>query len=176
MLHGVEPGFFESLFLTSQLWENGLLDKFLEKCGAWPLDEDFYALAWDAMACVFEDFSVYGNEENEVEVLVFSDPVISEFYRLCALYQAKNPNTENRYLQSTEREVYDSLSIDAYDYDCRLYDGSHGRARLVILTWPEFYGHSELPGALAEVRRVFESATRRLRQELGLEPMKKEAA
>lgn len=167
MLHELEPGFFESLLIVSQLRENGLLDKFLKNCGSWGLDEDYYAVAWEAINCVFADFSIYGSEE-EIETLVFFDPVISEFYRLCALYQARNPGAKNPYRQSAERNAYNSLSLDAYDYDCRLYDGSHGRARLVFLTGPEFYGHSELPGALAEVRSTLEEYSGRLRRELGL--------
>lgn len=163
----LEPGCFESLFLVSQLQENSLLNKFLKTCGSWTLDEDYYAISWEAMNCVFADFAVYSSEE-EIETLVFFDPVIYEFYRLCTLYELKNPGAENVRRQNAEREIYGILSLNAYDYDCRLYDGSHGRPRLVILTGPEFYGHSELPGALAEVRSTLEEHSVQLRRELGL--------
>ena len=51
----------------------------------------------------------------------------------------------------------------------QLYDGEYGKPRLVILSGEEFYGHSELPEALADVRNTLEVHCTRLKKALAVE-------
>ena len=102
---------------------------------------------------------------------MFFDPVISEFYRLCVLYEDKTGVDKDRdpLRKEGERKVYNCFCLDAYNYDVQLYDGEYGRPRLVILAGEEFYGHSELPEALADVRSTIEALCTHLKEVLATE-------
>ena len=159
---------FEFLSVAKDLYDYGLLDKVLKTFANMDVCEDYYSLAWEGIANVFEDFRQYFVEETQIETLVFFDPVITDFYRLCVMYETKNNLTkeDNPYRQDGEKEVGQCFYIDAYDYGTILYDGSHGGPRLVILSGEEFYGHAELPRVLSEVKETFEKHCKKLKKAL----------
>lgn len=165
MAFDIDPCTFDFLSLAKDLYDYGLLDQVLENCGSWEVCEDCYSLAWEGTANVFADFRQYYEDENGVETLVFSDPVITGFYRLCAFYEAKNGISKDRnpFRQGGERAAYQCFYMDAYDFDVRLYDGARGCPRLVILSGEEFYGHQELPGALAETKDTLDRCCKKLK-------------
>lgn len=168
MAFNIDPCTFECLSVAKDLYDHDLLDRVLEKSGSVELCEDYYSLAWDGIVCVFADFRQYFVDETQVETMVFFDPVITEFYELCALYDAEKDITKdlNPFRREIAKDVYQCFTLSSYDFDVRVFDGSRGRPRVVFLDGEEFYGHSELPGALMEVRNTFESYCRRLKKEL----------
>lgn len=161
----IDPCTFEFLSIAKDLYDYGLLDRVLKSIGGIEVCEDWYAIAWEGIFSVFEQFRPYYKDDTEIDTMVFFDPVITGFYRLCAFYEAKNGISKecNSYRQDGEREVYQCFYMDAYDYDVRLFDGTRGSPRLVILSGEEFCGHAELPRVLAEVRDTFGSYCRKLK-------------
>jgi len=76
------------------------------------------------------------------------------------------PAENDPHRSALEQDVFRAMQVDGYDYDCRLYDGTHGRPRLVFLNGPEFCGHYDLPGALIEAYDAFVFHAEQLRREL----------
>lgn len=171
MAFNIDSCTFEFLSVVKNLYDHDLLDKVLEGYQNPKVCEDYYSLAWDGIASVFEDFGQYFRDETEVEILVFFDPVITDFYRLCAMYEAQKGVSKKRnpLRKEMEQEVYQCFSLDSYDFDLFLCDSKKGPPKLVFFSGGEFYGHSELPGALAEARNTLERHCARLRVALALE-------
>lgn len=172
MAFGIDGGVFEFLSVAKDLYDHDLLDKVTENYGNLEVCDDCYSLAWDGIANIFEDFRQYFREETGVETLVFFDPVITEFYRLCAEYEAQMGAGKDResFRKKAEAEVSQCFCLNSYDFDVLLCDGSKkGDPKLVILSGEEFYGHTELPGALSDARDTFESYCKRLKEAIGPE-------
>ena len=171
MMFDIDPSTFEFLATAKRIYDAGLMDSVLETCGNWEVCEDCYSLAWEGIYRIFKEFRQYYNEEAVIETMVFFDPVISEFYRLCALHEAKTgvDKDHSPLRKEGEQGVYRCFCLDAYDYDVQLYDGEYGKPRLVVLPGEEFYGHTELPEALADVRDTLEAHCARLKKALAEE-------
>lgn len=171
MALNIDSGTFEFLSVAKNLYDHDLLDKVLEGYQNPEVCEDYYSLAWDGIASVFENFRQYYRDETAVETLVFFDPVITEFYRLCAMYEAQKGVSKKRnpLRKQMEQEVYQCFCLDSYDFDLFLCDSRKGALKLVFLSYEEFYGHSELPGALVEARNTPERHCAWLRVALALE-------
>ena len=171
MTFTLDEGVFEFLSIAKEIYDGGLMDKVLENCGNLDVCEEYYCIAWEGIAAAFQRFRQYYNEEKEIATMVFFDPVITEFYRLCGLYERQKgiADKDNSFRQKGEQEVYQCFTLDAYCYDVLLYDGRRGKPRLVILAGEEFYGHGELPGVLAEVRDTFKAYCEQLKRELAAE-------
>lgn len=177
----IDPCAFEFLRVAKDLYDHGLLDKTLKNLGNMEICEDSYAIAWEGTSCVFESFRQYFNEDKEIETMVFQDPVITDFYRLCTIYEAQKgvEKADDPYRRNGEDQVYSCFSMDAYCFDVLLYDGSSGAPRMVFLSGSEFYGHGELPGVLGDVRDTFDFYIKRLKEALdaeAAETTQKEAA
>lgn len=159
---------FEFLSVAKDLHDCGLLDKVMEAFPNMEVCEDYYSIAWEGIANVFECFRQYYKEDTQMETMVFFDPVITKFYRLCALYEANNNISEinNALRRDGEKEVYQCFCLNSYDFDVLLYDSRHGSPRLVILSGEEFYGHTELPRVLSEVKDTFENHCKKLEKAL----------
>lgn len=159
---------FEFLSVAKDLYDHGLLDKVMKTLGSMEVCEDYYSIAWEGIFHVFERFRQYYREENEMETMVFCDPVITGFYRLCAFYEAKSgiPKDRDPFRRDGETAVYQCFRMESYDFDVLLYDGASGCPRLVILCGEEFYGHTELPRVLSEVRDTFMEYCRKLKTAL----------
>ena len=78
---------FEFLSVAKDLYDYGLLDKVMESCGDMEVCEDYYSITWEGIASVFADFRQFFFEDTQIEAIVFCDPVITDFYRLCAMYE-----------------------------------------------------------------------------------------
>lgn len=186
MAFNIDPCTFEFLFVAKELYDYDLLDKVLEGYDHLEVCEDYYSLVCDGIASVFKDFSQYYKDDTAVETLVFFDPVITEFYRLCAMYEEQKGVSKKRnpLRKQMEQEVYRCFCLDSYDFDLFLCDSRKGAPKLVFLSYEEFYGHSELPGALVEARNTLERHCAWLRVALALDTaqtnapddMRKEAA
>lgn len=184
MMFDIDPSTFEFLATAKRIYDAGLMDKVLEACGNWEVCEDCYSLAWEGIYRIFKEFRQYYNEGAGIETMVFFDPVISEFYRLCALYENKMgvDKDHSPLRKEGEQGVYGCFCLDAFDYGVQLYDGEYGKPRLVVLPSEEFYGYSELPEALADVRDTLEAHCTRLKKALAAEtsdapePTEQEAA
>lgn len=181
---GIDIYTFEYLALAKTMYDHGLLN--MDTCGNMEVCEDIYELVWEGIANVFQDFKIYYNQDKEWETLVFRDPVITEFYRLCSMYEKQQNISEedNSFRQEGERAVYGCFTIQSYDYDVFLYDGSHGSPRMVVLCGEEFCGTEELPEVLADVKNTYQTNCNRLKMALAGEDagaptqeiMEKEAA
>lgn len=177
MAFNIDSCTFEFLSVAKELYDYGLLDKVLEDYNGLEVCEDYYSLAWDGIASVFEDFRQYYKDETAVETLVFFDPVITEFYKLCAMYEAQKGVSKKRnpLRREMEQEVYQCFCLDSYDFDLFLCDSRKGPPKLVFFSGEEFYGHLVLPGALVEARNTLERHCARLRKELVLETSQENA-
>lgn len=171
MLFNIDPCVFEFLSVAKDLYDSGLLDKVSKSLGNMEVCEDYYSLAWEGIYYVFERFRQYYKEDTGVDTMVFFDPVITAFYRLCAFYEAKSgvSRDNNMFRLDGEKEVYQCFCLNSYDYGVLLYDGSHGSPRLVILSGEEFYGHTELPRVLSEVKSTFEYCCEKLKTAIAAE-------
>lgn len=174
----LDESVFHNLHTVKCLADNGFLEPFLKQCGGNMLDQDdFYDLAWEAITCIFPNVAGYWNQENEVDTVVIFDPLVDEFCRLLAQYEAScgvAPG-ESDLRRTAVNDVVYAFALDdypdgfyIYDYDFRICDTGHGRKRLVLLSGIEFCGIREVPGALAEVYRTLECQVQRLRRELGI--------
>lgn len=169
MAFDIEPGTFDFLSVAKDLYDCDLLDKALKYIGNMEVGEDWYSIAWEGIAHVFDEFQQYYEEGTEtepgMETMVFCDPVITGFYQLCLFYEAKSgiSRDNNPFRWEGESAAYQCFHLDAYDYEVLLYDGTWGRPRLVILSGEEFYGHQELPKVLAEVKDTLKSYCRKLK-------------
>lgn len=182
----IDPCTFNFLFIAKDLYDYDLLDKVVDTCGNMEVCDDYYSLAWEGISNVFETVRGSYNEERQEETLVFRDPVITEFYHLCSVYEEQKgvSKEDNPFRQDGERQVYQSLSMSAYDYDARTCEGIRGGPRLVFWSGEEFCGTEELPASLAEARYAYKTYCDRLKEAIAKEQaetsaqeiMKKEAA
>lgn len=168
MAFNIDYGTFDFLSIAKMLYDNDLLDKILETCGNMEVCEDFYSIAWEGINAIFETFRPYYNENRGVGSMVFFDPVITEFYWLCGLYEQENQLEAGTapFREDGENEVYRCFNLESYDYGVFLYDGSHGKSRMVILYGEEFYGENELPEVLLDVKYTFMSYCKRIKNAL----------
>lgn len=181
------PVFFEVLHLAKVVYDAPRLKRLWGIIEGTPLDEDsIYELAMEIATSVFQDTSLYYNNEDEVETWVIKDPVIDRFCALCEqLEQEKNLAEEiNPYRRQAERVIHEGFSMNdySYDYGWRLSPSDRGPRCVLFFAGPEFYGLSELPEAMLYIWDGFQELNRRLETELGLNklapiypfPMKRE--
>lgn len=166
-----ECWFFHNLHMAKGLAECGYLDPLLRTCGDCSVDEEAsYELAWSGIYCVFPGLCQYFNEDIEAEIMVFFDPLIDEFARLCKLYEEREGISfgTSPLRDAAESAIYCSFELYgyAYDYDFRFYHKEHGRARMVLLMGNEFCSFEDVPTALANVRNELEEQVGKLRAEL----------
>ena len=84
----LDDNVFQILCTAKRLADNGFLEPFLERCGSYDLGrEEFYDFAWEAVGCVFPDYTGYWNQENEIDTIVIFDPLMDEFCRLLEQYE-----------------------------------------------------------------------------------------
>ena len=179
------PGFFSMLRLGKSLYENGFVDRDKTLFQQIPLNEDyFYELAYDAINVVFADTFQDYNENQMMDIYVFSDPLIDRFCHLCWQYEQRRRQTEeeNPYRRDMERIIYSGFELNGYDYnfDWKLSANDRGRRRLLFFCGPEFYDLEDLPLGLLEIREGFQAMNLRLEKALGeldaKKLMEKEAA
>lgn len=181
------PVFFEVLQLAKTVYDSPRLKRVWNIIEGTPLDEDsIYELAMEVATSVFQDTSLYYNNEDEVETWVIKDPVIERFCFLCErLENEKNLAEEiNPYRRQAEQVIHEGFCMNdySYDYGWRLSPSDRGDKCVLFFAGPEFYGLSELPEAMLHIWEGFQELNRRLEAELGLNklvpiypfPMKRE--
>ena len=163
--------FWETLYIVKQMHDHGVGDRLLKLFGNDEIDSDsIYELAWEAIGSVFSDTRHYYNSENEIETLVFFDPVIDSFYRLCEEYEQIYGicPEENEFRRSMKNEVRNALSFGDYSYDYTVVTDTKKSlgCRIVLLFYVDFCCHHEIPGGLLDIRDALVYHGELLRKEL----------
>lgn len=167
------PVFFEVLLLAKAVYDTLRLKELWETMGDTPLNEDsIYELAMEVATSVFQDTSLYYNNEDEVETWVMKDPVIDRFCFLCErLEHEKNLSEEiDPYRRQAEKVIHEGFCMNdySYDYGWRLSPSDRGSRCILFFAGPEFCGLSGLPEAMLYIWDGFRELNRRLEAELGL--------
>lgn len=162
---------WESLYTLKQMHDHGRADKLLAYFGADEVDgETVYEIACEGIGHVFADTRSYYNHKEEIETLVFFDPIITNFYQMCAEYERRKgiPFQQNPYWTDMERAISSGFSFGDYSYSHGIYTDpqDHSGCKLILLFYPEFCSHYAVPGGLLDIRDAFISNTERLRREL----------
>ncbi len=161
----------ESLYTMKQMYDHGCANDVLKTYGDYALDGDMmFEIACDCMERVFCDTRSYCNQSEEIETLVFFDPVITNFYLLCEEYERQTslPSQENPYRAEMQRAISSGFSFDDYSYGHAIYTtpNGHSGCKLVLLLYPEFCSHYAVPNGLLEIRDAFVYTTERMHKEL----------
>ncbi len=132
--------------------------------------DDVYEIAESAIDQFFADTRSYYNEELDLSVYVFFDPLITDFWKLCDEYEKRlclEPE-ENKYRNEMGRALDSALYIGDYSYDARWYTDTNHKSgcRLVLLCYCEFCGYHWIPAALSEAYDAFVHYTALIRKEL----------
>ena len=184
---------WECLYVMKQVYDHDPKAQLFQLYGDTVINgDDIYEISMNSMDQFFADTRYYFNEEKEIETHVFFDPIITECWKLCDEYEAKNhlQPEDNEFRRGLERSLESALYVPDYSYDGRWYaDTKHkGGCRLVMLCYCEFYGHYYLPEALSEAHDAFTHYRKRLKEALNsigeaeiitfpvTDPDKKEAA
>ncbi len=171
----IESCLLEGLYVLKALYDHGKHQETLEEyrnqemCG-----DDYFEIALTAISRVFEKTREYYNEEADLNVYVFFDPVITEFYSLCARYEKERgiDEKDNPIRTAMENALASCLYFDSYAYDYRIYGNPEkpGGCRLVLLLCCEFYCYFEVVPGLLDAYEAYRNNVRRLKEELGLIP------
>lgn len=154
------PGFFAMLRLAKNLYDSALRDKVSDSFQTLTLDDDFYyELAYESTGIVFENTSLYYNEERIIDTYVFCDPIIDRFCQLCWQYEQRRNLTEeeNPYREKIEAVIRSGFGLSGYnyDFDWRLSAKDRGRRKLLFFYGEEFCSLDELPEGLLAIRDGF---------------------
>lgn len=72
---------WETLYVLKELYDHGKGKALLDSYAPCEIDGDYcYEVARAAIGDVFEDTRDYYDEEQEIEINVFFDPIITEFF------------------------------------------------------------------------------------------------
>lgn len=162
---------WESLYTVKQMYDHDCADGILERFGDDEIDGDMVnEIAFDGIDEVFVDTRHYYNCIEEIETLIFFDPIITSFYQMCVEYERKKeiPVGENPYRADMGRAINSCFSFSDYSYSYGIYDDPKGHrgCKLVLFLYPEFCSHYAVPSGLLDIRDAFVSGAERLRQEL----------
>ena len=164
---------WEALYILKALYDHGKGEKLVNRYRDREVDgDDMYEIAMEAIGYVFADTRFYYDEEKEIDVNVFFDPMITEFFRLCEQYEAEDgvPPENDPYRQELYQAIDTGFSFNSYSYIYRVYTDTSKKngCRIVLLFYCEFCTHYEVPGGLLDVYDAFEEQTLRLKRELGM--------
>ena len=164
---------WEAIYILKELYDHGKGQELIETYQDEKLSEDdFYQMAMEAIGYVFADSRFYYNEDKEIDVNVFFDPVITEFFQLCKQYEEAKGIAEegNRFRQELYKSLQSDLCFNDYSYDYHIYDdpAKKGGCRIVLLLYPEFGTHYEAVGGLLDAYDTFAYQAKRLKEEMGL--------
>ena len=174
--------FFAMLRLAKMAHDSDLKDKAEEIFRGVSLDCDmYYEMVYELNGSVFEDTSLFYNEEDGIETYVFCDPLIDRFCQLCWQYEQRRhlSEEENPYRKEVGQAICEGFRMNSYsyDFDWKLSAGDRGRRRLLFFYGEEFYSTDELPCGLLDIREAFQELNFRLEKELEAEMAEvKEAA
>lgn len=164
---------WEAIYILKELYDHGKGQELIEIYKDEKLSEDdFYQMAMEAIGYVFADSRFYYNEDKEIDVNVFFDPVITEFFQLCKQYEEAKGIAEegNRFRQELYKSLQSDFYFNDYSYDYHIYDDPAKKdgCRIVLLLYPEFNTHYETVGGLLDAYDTFVYQAKRLKEEMGL--------
>ena len=162
---------WETLYIVKSLYDHEKSRELLDAIKSDPLDsDDFYRLATETMGYVFADTREYYNEDQELEIWVFFDPMFQEFYSLCDRYERECslPPEKNQYRLDMQHTLQYSLTFGNYDYGYRIYDDPNKKCRIVLLLGCEFMCHYEVVPGLLDIAEAYQIQIGRLKEALGL--------
>lgn len=127
----------------------------------------FYAAA---ISSVFETVKSYYNEERQTDIVVFWDPLMYRFNKLCREYEAQRGivEIENPYVREMEQAIHSALNFGSFSYDYRWTTGTKNPkdSKLVWIEDPEFSNSWEIPRGLVALRDFYVDGISRLEAEL----------
>ena len=133
------------------------------------MDGDYiYEVSEEAIRQFFADTREYYDDEKELSVYVFFDPIMTEFWELCEAYEERlgiKPE-ENRHRGDMERALNSALYIPDYSIAERVYMDAKRKngCRIVLLCYCDFCSFHWIPEALSEAYDAFVYHTRLLRE------------
>ena len=163
---------WETLYVLKSVYDHDPNASVLRSYGDIVLDGDFiYEIAEDAIFQIFADTREYYDDEKEMTVYVFFDPIITDFWRLCDEYELRfhvQPE-DNKYREDMNRALVSALDVPDYSFAARWYTDTKRKTgcRLVMLCDCEFYGFHWLPEALSNAYDAFLCYTKQLKEALG---------
>ena len=164
---------WETLYVLKALFDHGKAGSMIRMYENREIDgDDLYEMAMEGIGCVFADTRCYYNEEEELDVFVFFDPIITEFFRLCEVFEAKNgiPPENDSFRQEVYRTINYSFSFNSYSYSYHLYTepARKNGCRIVLLLYCEFCAHYEAVEGLLDIYDTIVEQTVRLKEVLGM--------
>ena len=174
----IDDYLWETLYIMKALHDHGTGGELLAAYKDETMDADDYCnLAMDAIGHIFERTFLYYNEEKELEVWVFFDPIFQEFYSLCAQYERERHvmPENNPFRQDMEKSLEYDLYFNSYDYGYHIYDDAGKKCRIVLMLGCEFQGYYEIVPGLLDIDEACRIQTQKLREELGLIPRREDA-
>lgn len=164
---------WETLYILKELYDHGKGKAILDDYAPYEITGDYcYEVAREAIEHTFEDTRNYYNEEEDLEINVFFDPIITEFFQLCEQYEAETgiPPETNRFRNAITHAIESGFCFDGYSYGYHVYNDTSRKngCRIVLLFYCEFCSYYEVPGGLLDVYDAFEYQTSLLKAELGM--------
>lgn len=166
------------LSIAKKLYDGGKLERLFEVLGedvelCW---ENQWLVEKGACLCVFQDAKVYEHEgsrygyEEEREVYVLRDPLLTRFDKLCLEYELRHgiSRIENTHASYMNDVVASAMRLPTYCYNYLWIDGSKDRKgpKLVIILLAEFVSYEDLVWALCQILEACEDMVRLLEREL----------
>lgn len=188
----VDDYLWETVFMLKVVYDHNPGAPILRNYKTTVMDGDYaYEIAESAIDEFFAHTCRDYNDEEDLSIYIFSDPLITEFWKLCDKYEEKlrlNPK-ENKYRTEMDRDLDSALYIPDYSYDARWFmdTRNEGGCRLELLCYCEFCGYFWIPEALSEAYDAFVFHTNRIKKaiadleraepvELSIKAHQKEAA
>lgn len=165
---------WEGLYTMKKLYDHGRADGLMEEYRNCVLDGDYIGdIAMSALEHTFADTRMYWyTKREEVDVYVCFDPIIDEFYSLCRKYEEKNavPPGGNPHRSAMDRAIRSGFYFNDYSYTYRVYDGTpkKGRARLVLILYPDFCSLYEVSGGMLEIYDAYCDHVKTMKKEFGI--------
>ena len=160
---------WESIYALKEVYDHNPVASVLSYYKDVVLNGDYiYEIVEDSIGQFFADTRRYYDDENDLSVYVFFDPIITGFWKLCDEYETRlriKPN-ENKYREEMERDLDSAMYIPDYSYDFKSYKDTTRKSgcRIVILCYCEFNGYQWIPDALNEAYDTFVYHTNQIKE------------
>lgn len=170
-MHEINNWLWETIYILKIVYDHNPEASVLRSFKDRDVDgDDVYEIAESAIDQFFTDTRRDYNEEEDLSIYIFFDPLITDFWKLCVEYEERlrlKPE-ENKYRKEMENALDSALYIPDYSYDAKYYTDTKQEdgCRLVLLCYCEFCGYHWIPEALSEAYDAFVHYTALIREEL----------
>ena len=170
-MHEINDWLWETIYILKIVYDHNPEASVLRSFKERDVDgDDVYEIAESAIDQFFTDTRRDYNEEEDLSIYIFFDPLITDFWKLCAEYEERlrlKPE-ENKYRKEMENALDSALYIPDYSYDAKYYTDTKQEdgCRLELLCYCEFCGYHWIPEALSEAYDAFVHYTALIREEL----------